>query len=665
MNRAALARDPRARKYALRRLKHDYEECLASPLPSIAARPVSDENFMRWHGNITGPPGTTFEGHYFHIEFEFPDTYPRESPRVRLLTKLNHYFVFKEDQYICINMLENEWEMNHIGGGENRSQMYTGWSSAYSVQAILVQLQAFLFDRSHLWEIDQSREYARAYKCDECKHTNGSPSPKPSLKFGDDDDDDDEDEDGEDSGATNTKMEDDEMKFNGKAEVIDETGTDDSAADVAYYGASDDVYQTVFSYLDPKSLRFVRSIDERFDRIVQRRIDREKIRTELRCFFSKMSYREEVLGLGVTIELYRGNGGLGNIRNIESTLDLLGWTAYHDLDQRKGVWKEEFTHFLPVYLSQAHGERSLPRALKAMKAMCSGQRGGRQTDVDAVLCIIPKMLNTMVVNTMKGNLHESLLALQGYCYFNHLFLALCEMKPEIRAEVDRRITSFLQSEHYRTKKKCPALGDWITLLLVSDRYTWVDVCDVYLQENFDRNVKWIEQSDSRYCSERNTAWRRQTSALAGTDVSRKLAMFHVLFLKTLREKFDQKSGKSCHLSTHETKLRLDETFGRPNFHMERDIQPKIKKIKGATTWDDFFNGIDREPLNAEQLDDWLITAMYNSRDKRYHRSNGVKFPPKPRQNMSRANAQSKNVKLKRRNSNVHQSSGGHGKRRKW
>ena len=36
----------------------------------------------------------------------------------------------------------------------------------------------------------------------------------------------------------------------------------------------------------------------------------------------------------------------------------------------------------------------------------------RFVDVDAVLSIIPKMLNTMVVNTMKGDLHESVRALQ-------------------------------------------------------------------------------------------------------------------------------------------------------------------------------------------------------------------------------------------------------------
>lgn len=71
----------------------------------------------------------------------------------------------------------------------------------------------------------------------------------------------------------------------------------------------------------------------------------------------------------------------------------------------------------------------------------------------------------------------------------------------------------------------------ITMLLVSDKYSWKDVRDAYLLENFNRNVLWIQKKFPDYCNESTPAFRRSSYALQGTDVSRKLAMFHVMFLK--------------------------------------------------------------------------------------------------------------------------------------
>ena len=35
--------DPQARKFAIRRLARDYKECCDNPLPTVAAKPVSEE----------------------------------------------------------------------------------------------------------------------------------------------------------------------------------------------------------------------------------------------------------------------------------------------------------------------------------------------------------------------------------------------------------------------------------------------------------------------------------------------------------------------------------------------------------------------------------------------------------------------------------------------
>ena len=63
----------------------------------------------------------------------FPHEYPHKPPKIEILTKLKHPNVFGE--FICLSMLRQH----------TANTPYEGWSSAYSVTSILLQLQSFLF----------------------------------------------------------------------------------------------------------------------------------------------------------------------------------------------------------------------------------------------------------------------------------------------------------------------------------------------------------------------------------------------------------------------------------------------------------------------------------------------------------------------------------------
>ena len=65
---------------------------------------------------------------------KFPQSYPYHPPTVTLFTTITHPNVF--GNYICLDLIEQY-------GSRNEGQ---GWSSAYSVQSILTQLQSFLFE---------------------------------------------------------------------------------------------------------------------------------------------------------------------------------------------------------------------------------------------------------------------------------------------------------------------------------------------------------------------------------------------------------------------------------------------------------------------------------------------------------------------------------------
>ena len=91
---------------------------------------------------------------------------------------------------------------------------------------------------------------------------------------------------------------------------------------------------------------------------------------------------------------------------------------------------------------------------------------------------------------MKGELHASIRALDGYAALLHTLLALMRWYPKLREIADDRIDRFLDGERGRNKYQCRALGEWLPLLAMSDKYCWEDVCADYLEETFDRNAKW-------------------------------------------------------------------------------------------------------------------------------------------------------------------------------
>ncbi len=117
-----------------RRLQKDLKELedQSVPIVGVSARPLSSSMYM-WHGNLRGPEGTPFDGGVFHFELNFPTNYPVSPPAIKLFTTLPHPNVF--GQTLCLDILD-----------ATKKELYQGWTSAYTVLTILIQLQSFLFE---------------------------------------------------------------------------------------------------------------------------------------------------------------------------------------------------------------------------------------------------------------------------------------------------------------------------------------------------------------------------------------------------------------------------------------------------------------------------------------------------------------------------------------
>ncbi|ETO25416.1 hypothetical protein RFI_11721, partial [Reticulomyxa filosa] len=181
-------------------------------------------------------------------------------------------------------------------------------------------------------------------------------------------------------------------------------------------------------------------------------------------------------------------------------------------------------------------------------------------------------------------------------------------------------------EGQRNKKCVPALGEWIALLAASDHYVWRDVATTYLRENFDRHVKWILVQHKKLLDPNSPKNARIKKSFGASQVSLKLCMFHVCFLRLFR--YSQRSGTV--MSVQQTKKTLDSLYGRPTHNMKLTLQKTTKRIKKIRSWDQFFKGVGVKAPSTDDLFAWLLEALENSERRGYHKPHH--YLPKKKKN---------------------------------
>ncbi len=218
------------------------------------------------------------------------------------------------------------------------------------------------------------------------------------------------------------------------------------------------IFDEILSFLSPSSLHTAALVCHHFHRHIKHAVRRYFTRTQLVCFHSKLTFREDFLGLPLNVEHYDNSG---EISYIHPQLDLLSYSAYNSDNVRRGVWKQTFTHFLPLYFDVKHArDLVFHEHIIAELTRMKHERGTtRAFHVSFVLKILPTLMNTMIVAMMRGDTQESIAALSGYTQVYHLFIAFVLKYPELQRMVDDRIAAFCASEHGRSKRACPNLGE--------------------------------------------------------------------------------------------------------------------------------------------------------------------------------------------------------------
>eukprot|EP00666_Eupelagonemidae_sp_cell4sb_P001073 gene1073-16996_t len=76
---------------------------------------------------------------------------------------------------------------------------------------------------------------------------------------------------------------------------------------------------------------------------------------------------------------------------------------------------------------------------------------------------------------MRGDLHASVKALQGYCALHRLLLHCCDAWPETQDAIEQALSRFIERPAERHKSATPDLGVLLCLLTASRRRGWPDL----------------------------------------------------------------------------------------------------------------------------------------------------------------------------------------------
>ncbi len=572
---------------AQKRLLRDLKEINSTKLYTICARPL-ENNLFEWHANLLAPNDSHYYGCCFHLRMLFTEDYPHEPPEVELLTKMQHPNVFRG--MICLDMLNPHGPLD---------KKFCRWSSSYTVLSILLQLQSFLmsqemFDNRTTERMMIDAGHSRSYKCFACNHSPTNPWPFeehweplptpqalknisfPTIK-------------------AERPVSIHKPKKKKKAKKIKRLEKLFFLLDLL----PEEVILHTLTFLQLEDLTPISQLGPQYHTLCHS--PQLWARRETICFHSKVTFEEDVLGIGLNLEY---NPKTFLLTGITTPMDLLSRTAFED-DVKKSAWGIPFEHWIPLYINKEHGKRSMLIFEEYIaKLFTSHKKSENVHIVTRVVDVLCKLMCSMIVEIMKRNMHASFKALEYYCHFHRLLIYYVEMYPELLKIINSRVERFIKDEYARSKNVTPNLGEFLPLLSVSD-YSWNDVALAIVQEVMDRNSLWIKKKYHKLSITNAIDTDRLELSWNASHVGLRLIMFHAFFLQKV---VDRSEG----VTLDDMSWQYDCRFGKPTHEMQEAMQKAIFEIQKTQDYLSFFKYCQVPVQDADEARILLRKAMQNA-----------------------------------------------------
>lgn len=504
-----------------------------------------------------------------HFLIDFPWDYPQSAPNIGFSFEFHYqggsqYVMpdgrLKGKKVICLDILGNfsgvhtEWKQT-VG---------SGWSPAYTVTTLLVQLQSVLCDLgAQMPQSERDLTYQSAVRF--CEN-----NPSAVLEL----------------------LDEDEVKDRREKRI--------AAAQLAKVcGGNEELTERVQQFADAsgfskdsaKLKAFLALLSEvasaargsACSSLEGRELKAAEVDTNIRCFATGKLYTEAMLGVGVSRER----------QNLTTAGEMLSKEAF-DGGLRMNTNKSPFEFFLPVWINHAHAA-GCPAWKLALQASCLEISGFEVQDFDnAILDIFPRLINQMIVEMMKpdSSRSEAIATFEVMCNFWRTLRWLVDSRPSLRARMGVQLSGFVSDEKLRHKDKSPDLGMVLVLFTAFQGHTGCPPREAfinsYLDENSLRWVMWWQRS--RTPAEAHPVFE-------ATKVSREICMFQMMVVDIVIS------------DVSETLTIMDTTNCKLPERLET-LQAEWRKRKLATTsWALYFQHIGASRPNYSSTNEWIADCV--------------------------------------------------------
>ena len=357
-------------------------------------------------------------------------------------------------------------------------------------------------------------------------------------------------------------------------------------------------------------------IQEQNIKLTQEQYKEEK-KKEICCYHRKINFEEGALGLGISITKIPRTG---EIKGITPRFDFIAFKTYTKERLRVAFNGERFTHWFPLYFG-VNKEKVINSVKRSISMLAKGNTN--EFSPNLVLKVMPKFFNYICLNIMSEKVHNSSRAIEILIYVFRVMLLLEEAFPEIKTEANKNLEEFIKNPEQRIKEKTPSLGDLLVMLSISGKKI-EELLPSYIEEQMDRQIFWILQEIPEFESLINSAEvddiRAKVCFKCGIT-GQQLLLFYYYFINKMiysecesLEKFAEKIDQThCCLTETEIDKHRNE----------------INQILKIDNFNDFYKFMNLEPPSKDELNKKLKQAFENSKIKKYHGTDEIRYVPPP------------------------------------